>query len=422
VTGICVFKGFIMEKEMLKFVIVGHVDHGKSTLIGRLLYDTNSLPDEKIEEIKKFCEALGKDIEFGYIMDHLEEERDQGITIDTAQIFFSSQKRDYVIIDAPGHVEFVKNMITGASLAEAAILIVDAEEGVREQTQRHAYILGMLGLKQVIAVINKMDLVGYRRERFEEVTAELQKFLDGIRIHPTFVIPISAKDGDNVAKKSGAMAWYEGPTVLEALDALEPKKSAAANPMRFVVQDIYNFSKRIVAGRVESGVLSTGDTIEILPSLETTKVKSIEEYLRTPVSAEAGKAIGLTTTDKVFIDRGNVLVHPDSVRPVVTDTIRANIFWMDKKPFGTNDVLRFRCATQESACRIETIHTIRDSSSLILIEGRSNEIRNREVADVTIRTEKPVVIEDFNLNESLGRFVLARQDTCAGGIVTGFLA
>jgi sulfate adenylyltransferase subunit 1 len=150
-----------MEKETLKFVIVGHVDHGKSTLIGRLMYDTGSLPEEKIEEIKKFCDALGKDIEFGYVMDHLEEERDQGITIDTAQIFFGSGKRDYVIIDAPGHVEFVKNMITGASLAEAAILIVDAEEGVKEQTKRHACILGMLGLSQVIAVINKMDLVQY---------------------------------------------------------------------------------------------------------------------------------------------------------------------------------------------------------------------------------------------------------------------
>lgn len=404
---------------MLKFVIVGHVDHGKSTLIGRLLYDTGSLPDEKIEEIKKFCEALGKDIEFGYVMDHLEEERDQGITIDTAQVFFSSNKRDYVIIDAPGHVEFVKNMITGASLAEAAILIVDAEEGVREQTKRHAYILGMLGLKQVIAVINKMDLVGYQQERFNEVRAELLTFLSEIHISPSYVIPISAKDGDNVAKRLPSISWYNGPTVLEALDALTPKKSASDSPMRFVVQDIYNFTKRIIAGRVESGVIAAGDSIIILPSQELTTVRSIEEFLRSPTSAEAGKAIGITTKDKVFIDRGNVLFHNDSQRPVVTKTIRANIFWMDKRPFSANETLRFRCATQETACRIETIHSIRDSSTLEAIEGRSGEIRNREVAEVTIRTEKDVVIEDFNMNEALGRFVLSRQDTCAGGIITG---
>jgi sulfate adenylyltransferase large subunit len=409
-----------MEKQTLKFVIVGHVDHGKSTLIGRLLYDTHSLPDEKIEEIKKFCEALGKDIEFGYIMDHLEEERDQGITIDTAQIFFSSGKRDYVIIDAPGHVEFVKNMITGASLAEAAILIVDAEEGVKEQTKRHAYILGMLGLSQVIAVINKMDLVGYRKERYEEVKEELLTFLKEIHISPRYIIPISAKDGENVAKKSTLMEWYDGPTILDALDELELKKSAADHPMRFVVQDVYNFSKRIVVGKVESGVMSSGDSIVILPSQETTTVKSIEEFLRTPSSAEAGKAIGFTTKDKVFIDRGNVLIHSDSRRPAITKTIRANIFWMDKKPSGLNETFRFRCATQEVVCRIETIYTISDSSSLEIINRDSGEIRNREVADVMIKAEKDIVVEDFNMTEALGRFVLARQDTCAGGIITGY--
>lgn len=408
-----------MEKETLKFVIVGHVDHGKSTLIGRLMYDTGSLPEEKIEEIKKFCDALGKDIEFGYVMDHLEEERDQGITIDTAQIFFGSGKRDYVIIDAPGHVEFVKNMITGASLAEAAILIVDAEEGVKEQTKRHACILGMLGLSQVIAVINKMDLVQYKEERFNEVKKDLQSFLDGIGITPGYVIPISAKEGHNVAKQSDLMGWYKGPTILKALDLLEPKKSAAENPMRFVVQDIYNFSKRIVVGKVESGVISKGDSIVILPSLETTTVKSIEEFLRTPVSAEAGKSTGLMTSDKVFIDRGNVLVHATSSLPVITKSFSANIFWMDKKPSGVNEAFRFRCATQEVSCRIETIHSIRNSSTLELINRNSGEIWNHEIAEVTLRTEKDVVVEDFNLTEALGRFVLARQDTCAGGIITG---
>jgi sulfate adenylyltransferase large subunit len=325
---------------------VGHVDHGKSTLIGRLLYDTNSLPEGKIEEIKQLCDSLGKDIEFGYVMDHLEEERDQGITIDTAQTFFSTKKRDYVIIDAPGHVEFVKNMISGASQAEAAILLVDAQEGVKEQTKRHAYILGMLGLSQVIVVINKMDLADYDQIRFEIVKKELLEFLSNINIKPSYVIPISAKNGDFIANKTGNFDWYQGPTLLEALDTFKIKENANKKPLRFVVQDVYSFDKRIIAGRVESGIIRKGDKIKVLPSGEETRVKSVEEYLKNVIEAEAGKSIGITTEDKLFIDRGNVIVSGIDL-PAVTNRIKANIFWMDKTSFKKGESLRFRCATQE---------------------------------------------------------------------------
>ena len=214
------------QKEHMKIVIVGHVDHGKSTLIGRLLYDTSSLPDGFIEEIKKTCEMLGRELEFAYVLDSLEEEREQNITIDTTQTFFKTKKREYVIIDAPGHKEFVKNMITGASLAEAAILIVSAKEGVQEQTKRHAYILSMLGIKQVIVAVNKIDLIGYKEEIFNSVKGELLKFLDSVKIKPSYVIPISAKEGDNIAKKSEKIRWYSSLTVLEALDAFETEKKA----------------------------------------------------------------------------------------------------------------------------------------------------------------------------------------------------
>ncbi|MDO8724569.1 MAG: GTP-binding protein [Candidatus Methanoperedens sp.] len=406
-----------MNNEKLKFVIVGHVDHGKSTLIGRLLYDTGSLSEGKIEEIKQLCESLGKDIEFGYVMDHLEEERDQGITIDTAQTFFSSKKRDYVIIDAPGHVEFLKNMISGASQAEAAILIVDAEEGVKEQTKRHAYILGMLGLSQVVVAINKMDLVGYSRETFENVKKELLGFLSDIKITPSYVIPISAKQGHFIAHRSSEMNWYDGPTILEALDTFKSRENANDKPLRFVVQDVYNFDKRIIAGRVESGIIRKGDTIRILPSGEETRVKSIEEYLKDVTEAETGKSIGITTMDKVFIDRGNVIVK-DGDLPVVTDRIRANIFWMDKTPFKKGESIWFRCATQEVKCHIEKINRVINSSTLELISEDAQEIRNREVADIILRTDKPVVVENFNKIEELGRFVLGKDDTLAGGIIT----
>ncbi len=405
-----------MNNEKLKFVIVGHVDHGKSTLIGRLLYDTDSLPEGKIEEIKQLCESLGKDIEFGYVMDHLEEERDQGITIDTAQTFFSTEKRDYVIIDAPGHVEFVKNMISGASQAEAAVLIVDALEGVKEQTKRHAYILGMLGLSQVIVVINKMDLIDYNQARFDTVRKDLKKFLSGINIKPSCIIPISAKKGDFIAYKTSNMNWYDGPTLLQALDTFKSKESANNKPLRYVVQDVYNLDRRIIVGRVESGIIRKGDNIKVLPSGEGTSVKNIEEFLKDVTQAEAGKSIGITTEDKLFIDRGNVIVHYNHL-PAVTYRIRASIFWMDRTPFKKGESLRFRCATQEVSCEIEKINQVINSSTLEVIAEDANEIKNREVANIVIRTDKPVVVENFNKLEELGRFVLGREDTCAGGII-----
>ena len=406
-----------MENETLRFVIVGHVDHGKSTLIGRLLYDTGSLSEGKIDEIREICRSLGKDLEFGYVMDHLEEERDQGITIDTAQTFFKTKDRDYVIIDAPGHVEFLKNMITGASQAEAALLIVDAEEGLKEQTRRHAYILHMLGLKQVIAVINKMDLISHSEERFGGVKKELLKLLSTIGIKPSHVIPISAKNGDNIANPSPTMKWYKGPTVLQALDSLRASESHRDKPLRYVVQDIYNFDKRIVVGRVESGVLRKNAEIKVLPSGEKTVVKTLEEYLRDPIEAEPGKSIGITTEDKLFLDRGCVIVGAEDA-PAVTDTVHAHIFWMDRTPGKKGDVMWFRCATQEAPCTIERISRVIDSSSLEVLSLDASEIRNREVADVVIKTDKPVVVEDFNVTEGLGRFVLAREDTVAGGIIT----
>lgn len=406
-----------MNKETLKFVMVGHVDHGKSTLIGRLLFDTNSLQEGKIEEIKNLCESLGKELEFGYVMDHLEEERDQGITIDTAQTFFSTQKRDYVIIDAPGHVEFLKNMISGASHAEAAVLIVDVEEGVKEQTKRHAYILGMLGLSQVIVVINKMDLAGYDPDKFNNLKNDLMGFLTNLNIKPSYVIPISAKKGDLIVNRTKNMNWYTGPTFLEALGTFKPKENAKNKPLRFVVQDVYSFDKRIIVGRVESGIIKKGDRIKVLPSGEETSVKSIEEFLKDTNEAQAGKSTGITTEDKLFIDRGDVIVHISDL-PAITNRIKANIFWMDRIPFKKGENLRFRCATQDVNCEIEKIIKVINSSTLELITEDASEIKNREVANVVIRTDKPVVVENFNRMEELGRFVLGREDTCAGGIIT----
>jgi sulfate adenylyltransferase large subunit len=405
-----------MEKEELKFVIVGHVDHGKSTLIGRLLHDTGSLPDGKIEEIRKICESLGKDLEFGYVMDNLEEERDQGITIDTAQIFFRTTRRDYVIIDAPDHVEFLKNMITGASQADAAVLIVDAAEGVKEQTKRHAYILRLIGIGRVLVAVNKMDLVGFDQSVFQKVSDELAGFLGALDISPANFIPMSARHGDNVFRISGSMPWYEGPTLLSALDGIVSPGSAKDGPLRFAVQDVYNYDRRIYAGRVESGTLRAGETITVLPTMEATKVLSIEEYQKEPCEAEAGKAVGVTIEDKLFIDGGHVLARPTDL-PAVTDTIEASLFWMESSSGKKNETYTLRCATQEVACRITNIKQSMNTSTLEVIGQDLDEVKNREVAEVTIKTVHPIVVDLFSKVRELGRFVLSRENTVAGGIV-----
>lgn len=405
--------------DVLNFVIVGHVDHGKSTLIGRLLYDTDSLPPDKIEEIKKASGGLGKDTEFAYLLDHLEEERQQGITIDTTQVFFKTDKRRYVIIDAPGHVEFVKNMITGASQAEAAVLIVDVEEGVKEQTKRHSYMLSLLGLKQVVVVFNKMDLVEYSEDRFNSVKNDVTDWLKSINIEPEYFIPIAAIKGENIVKASEKMPWYSGLTFMESLDTMKNKVAPEDKALLFPIQDVYKIGdKRINVGRVEAGTIETGSTIKILPMGQTTKVKSIEKFLEEPQKALASECIGITTEDAIFLDRGNIVCTPDS-EPHLTDSVKASIFWMSKRPFTKDQQLTFRCATQETKCKIESIDRKINSSTLELLGENSDDIQNLEVAEVTIKTKKPVAVKDFNDVQEMGRFVLVRDDnTCAGGIIT----
>jgi sulfate adenylyltransferase large subunit len=405
--------------DVLSFVIVGHIDHGKSTLIGRLLYDTDSLAPDKIEEIKKASSQAGRDTEFAYLLDHLEEERKQGITIDTTQVFFKTDKRRYVIIDAPGHVEFVKNMITGASQAEAAVLIVDAAEGVKEQTKRHSYILSMLGLNQVVVVLNKMDLVNFSLGRFETVKKDVQQWLESIKIDAALYIPISAINGDNIAGRSENMSWYSGPTFLQSLDTLQNKQPPENKPLLLPIQDVYKVAeKRINVGRVESGFITAGMKIKILPSGQVTEVNSIEKFLEEPAKAVAGESIGITTTDAVFLDRGDIVCCPGA-EPAVADSIDANIFWMSKQAFDREQKLSLRCATQQSSCKIESIKKRINSSTLEVIGQNAQRLENLEVAEVIIRTKKPIAVKNFNDIQELGRFVLVRDENiCAGGIIT----
>ena len=408
-----------MQKKHLKFVIIGHVDHGKSTLIGRLLYDTKSLPSDKIDEIKKASQDLGTKTEFAYLLDHLEEERQQNVTIDITQVFFKNAENEYVIIDAPGHVEFVKNMITGASQAEAAVLIIDVKEGIKEQTKRHAYIISLLGLHQVIVVLNKMDLVAYSEDIFNKIKSEAEEFLSSINIKALFYIPISAIKGENIAHKSNEMNWYKGPIFLESLEILKNKESPEDKPLIFPVQDVYKIdAKRIIVGKIEAGAIKKGSHVKILPSNQTTKVVSIEKYLEDKTEwAYAGESIGIITEDAVFIDRGYVICSPGK-EPLLTDTFCANIFWMAKEDFRKDERLNIRCATQETSCKIVEIKRRMDSSTLELIQDNLDTLKNLEVGTVVIKTKKLIAIKAFSDVEELGRFVLVKdKDTCAGGII-----
>jgi sulfate adenylyltransferase subunit 1 len=405
--------------DSLSFVIVGHVDHGKSTLIGRLLYDTNALPPDKIAEIEKVSDNQGKRTEFAYLLDHLQEERQQGITIDTTQIFFSTKKRRYVIIDAPGHIEFVKNMITGASQAEAAVLIVDVAEGVKEQTKRHSYLLSLLGLDQVIVVMNKMDLVDFSQARFEAVKSDIATWLSSIRIEPIAYVPVSAIEGYAITSLSDKMPWYEGPTFLESMDQLRNKLAPQDKALLLPIQDVYRVDdQRLNVGRVEAGVIVHGQDIELLPSHQVTKVAAIKKYMQKDLDqAGAGECIGLTTLDPVFLDRGHMVCHPGR-EPMLTDSIDVNIFWMSTQDFTGKQLLRMRCATQETSCKIECIRKRINSSTLEIIAENADVLKNLEVAEAVIKTKKPIAITAFNDVQELGRFVLVHEDNvCAGGII-----
>jgi len=255
----------------MNIVVIGHVDHGKSTVIGRLLADTNSLPQGKLEMVQQQCKQNARPFEYAFLLDALKDEQAQGITIDSARCFFRSDKREYIIIDAPGHIEFLKNMISGAARAEAGLLVIDANEGVQENSRRHGYLVSMLGVGQMAVCVNKMDLVGFSRDKFDAIVEEYSQFLERIGVVPKAFIPLSARDGDNIVSASPNTPWYTGPSVLGMLDEFRKEPPPVDKPLRMPVQDIYKFTaegdeRRIVAGRVETGSLNAGDEVIFLPS------------------------------------------------------------------------------------------------------------------------------------------------------------
>jgi len=359
-----------IDRKQMNVVIVGHVDHGKSTLIGRLLADTGSLPQGKLEAVKESCKRNSKPFEYAFLLDALKDEQSQGITIDTARCFFKSKKRDYIIIDAPGHIEFLKNMITGAARAEAAMLVIDAYEGIRENSKRHGYMMSFLGIKNVTVCVNKMDMVDYNEEVFENIKKEYTEFLNEINLQPDNFIPISAREGDNIAAQSDRMAWYKGDSVLQALDHFTKALPNDALDFRFPVQDVYKFTeqeddRRIVAGRVESGTVRVGDEVIFLPSNKSSRITAIEGF-NIPKQKEviAGQSAGFSLETQIYIRPGDIMCKADEKRPHVTSRFKANIFWMGKEPFVKNKNYKLKLTTQQVPVVLTDIVHVLDASEL----------------------------------------------------------
>lgn len=412
------------NEELLNIVTVGHVDHGKSTVIGRLLADAGALPKGKLESIRENCRRNSKPFEYAFLLDALHNEQDQGITIDTARCFFKSDKRRYIIIDAPGHIEFLKNMVTGASRAEAALMVIDAACGVEENTRRHGYFLSMLGIRQVAVLVNKMDLVGYSEEVYRSIVTEFTEFLAKINISPAAFIPVSGMEGDNIAIRSERTPWYFGPTVLEQMDAFVPVPSPENRPLRMPVQGVYKFTeggdeRRIVAGTLEAGSLRAGDKIVFYPSGKKTTVASLEVFSApTPEKFIAGDAAGFTMTEQIFVRRGEIACLESEEAPFVGVRLRANVFWLGKEPLRPGKRYFFKCGTAKVEARLESILRVVDASELDSLER--SEVQKNEVAEVILRLDRPTAFDTADSGcDGTRRFVIVDDyEIAGGGIVT----
>lgn len=444
----------------LNFVVVGHVDHGKSTLIGRLLFDTHSVADGKAEQIQAACRAEGMEFEYAFLLDALLEEQAQNVTVDTTRVPFRTGRRTFTIIDAPGHKEFLKNMITGAASADAAVLIVDAQEGLREQTRRHGYLLSLLGLKQVVVAVNKMDLVAYDTGTFARIEAELREFLARLQLEPAAFVPVSARHGDGLLQRSARMPWYQGPALLDVLEGFQAHAHADDGPLRLMVQDIYRFdARRIVAGFVESGRIAVGQPIEFHPGRKLSRIKSVEQWpapaARPPVPCDgrspaghvapasaapanaavtsapasgvnggdpaktsagvpAGRSVAVTLEDELFLERGHVGASPGQA-PELAREFDARVFWLHHEPLRVGDALPVRLGTQETEARLVAVARVLDAVTLDASTQPANEVKRHEVAEVRIRTRRPMVFDTAARLPALGRFVLMRGDRIGGG-------
>ena len=407
-------------RDRLTVVIGGHVDHGKSTIMGRLLADTGSLPEGKIAQIQALCARTGRPFEPAFLLDALKDERAQGITIDSARAFFRTPERDYTVIDAPGHVDLLKNMVSGAARADAALLVIDAREGVRENSRRHGFLISLLGIRQLAVLVNKMDLVGCDRARFAAVESEYREFLQRLGVAPLAVIPVAGRDGDHLVKRSDRMPWYSGATLVEILSRFRPSIPDGRRPFRMPVQDVYKFTdigdeRRIVAGTVESGEARAGDEVIFYPSGKRATIKSLEAFGEpAPAAAVAGQAVGFTLREQIYVARGELAARADQPRPQLTTRLRVSLFWLGRQPLLQGRDYLLKIGTSRTIARVDSIDRVIDASTLSAIDATTRVARN-EVADCTVSCDRAVACDLPDDIPGTGRFVIVDDDEITGG-------
>jgi len=402
-----------------RLVIVGHVDHGKSSLLGRLLAETGALPEGRLDAIRAMSERRGMAFEWAFALDAFQAERDQTITIDAAHVWFKSAQRRYVVVDAPGHREFIKNMVSGASSADAALLVVDAQEGVKEQTRRHGYLLTLLGVRQVVVALNKMDLIDYDAARCASLSAEISAYLRSLGLGHATIVPVSAREGDNLIAPSPRLSWYSGATLVAALDELQAEAPPADAPLRLPIQDVYHFdARRILAGRIESGRLAVGDRVLFSPSNKAARIRSIEAWSAPmPSDAEAGRSVGITLDEELFIERGEVMSHPDHP-PIESNVFRARLFWLGRAPLVPGRRYKLRLCTREVAVEVQSIGRLIDvdvPDAAPPSNGAPQAVARNEIADVVLRSQAMLALDTYDRLPRTGRFVLVDGDDIAGG-------
>jgi bifunctional enzyme CysN/CysC len=406
------------EKKQTRVVVVGDVDHGKSTLIGRLLHDTGNLPTGKVEELRAASDRRGGTFEWSYVLDALQSERDQAVTIDTTRVWLRVPERDIVLIDAPGHEQFLRNMVTGSSDAELALLVVDAGRGVTEQTRRHLLLLELLGVTACTVVVNKMDAIDYDRKRFEEIRAELTDAIERIRVALHACVPISARSGENLAVKAPSLAWFDGPTLLEALTTFDSPVATESDFRMFVQGVLRRGDRRIAVGRIDAGRIAAGDAVVALPSRQALRVRSIERWPQGAATAETGASIGLIFDGDVFVDRGDLLsdsVHP----PTLSRRFVARVAWFGEHEPVVGEAFSMRVGTRTVTVEIEELVRVVDVETL---SAQQRAPRSGDIIELALRSSEAVPVDDTVQVASTNRAIMLQAtNVIAGGVIVRVL-
>lgn len=413
------------DKGHYNIVFIGHVDHGKSTMVGHLMFDSGSLPQSEYEKLKKEAELRGKgSFAFAYLMDNLKEERERGVTIDVNYKKLETSHRSITIIDAPGHKDFIKNMIKGTSQADAAVLVVAAPEGLMPQTKEHAFIAQVMGIKKIIIGVNKMDSVNYDEKKYKEVSEAAKKLLmgSGFKEDSIMSIPVSAWIGDNLAKKSDKMPWYTGKTLLEMLDVIEPPASPFDKPLRLPVEDVYSIKGigLVPVGRVESGIIKPGDKVVVMPSGKETEVKTVESHHTAMPEARPGDNIGFNTRSwvKTDIGKGDVVGHASSPPTVAKEFTAQIIILQHPTALAVGYTPVFHIHTAQASCTLTELVKKLDPKTGATLEENPKFLKAGDAAIVKVKPLKPLCVEKFKDFPALGRFAIRDMGTTvAAGIV-----